>query len=113
MVLRFLNHRRGPLLRGGSKPVCDLIVIVTQDWAVSIACLANLKRPADKCNTDPMDLSRFSSGLFRVVIAMKETTIGTKIQRRVQTSCGSHCNKQLADATTDRVRFRGWCFDTE
>ncbi|KMK68210.1 hypothetical protein IMCC21224_113090 [Puniceibacterium sp. IMCC21224] len=32
-----------------------------------------------------MDLSRFSSGLFRAIFAMKETQIGTKIQRRVQT----------------------------
>ena len=30
-------------------------------------------------------LSRFSSGLFRAIFAMKETKIGTKIQRRVQT----------------------------
>ncbi|KMK67164.1 helix-turn-helix domain-containing protein [Puniceibacterium sp. IMCC21224] len=32
-----------------------------------------------------LDLSRFSSGLFRAIFAMKETQIGTKIQRRVQT----------------------------
>jgi hypothetical protein len=32
-----------------------------------------------------LDLSRFSSGLFRAIFAMKETKVGTKIQRRVQT----------------------------
>jgi hypothetical protein len=42
-----------------------------------------LKR--DKPEPLAVVLSRFSSGLFRAIFAMKETKIGTKIQRRVQT----------------------------
>ena len=55
-----------------------------------------------------VDLSRFCSGLFRAILSMKETRNGTKVQRRIQARCGSHCYDKRADATADCVRFGRW-----
>ena len=59
----------------------------------------------------PLVLSRFSSGLFRAMFAMKEIENGKEIDRRVSARCGAHGDDQWPNAASTFIGFGGWAFD--